>query len=137
MAGEISSIASNRALSGAAKNSRPVAQTDLATVPENGGKALPPKGRELPSPVADSAQISEAVSRINEIVQSIQRDLSFNLDQESGRTIIRVIDSQSGELIRQIPSEEVLAIAKQLRDLEKDTVSRGEISQGLLFSSRS
>jgi flagellar protein FlaG len=136
MANEISSIASTRALSSVAKTSRQVAKTDVATLPGTGGEALPPKGKEAPSQVADSAQISEAVTRINEIVQSIQRDLSFNLDEDSGQTIIRVIDSDSGELIRQIPSEEALAIALQLRDFEKDTVSGDEIGQGLLFSDR-
>jgi flagellar protein FlaG len=134
MANEISSIASIKALTSAARTSRQVAKTDVATVPGKGGEALPPKGKELPAQVSDSAEITKAVSRINEIVQSIQRDLSFNLDENSGQTIIRVIDSESGELIRQIPSEEALAIANQLRDLQKDTVSGAEIGQGLLFS---
>ena len=136
MANEISSIASIRALSGVAKNSRQVAKTDVATLPGQGGEALPSAGKELPARAADSAEISEAVTRINEIVQSVQRDLSFNVDEDSGQTIIRVVDSGSGELIRQIPSEEALAIALQLRDLEKDAVNGVEIGQGLIFSDR-
>ena len=136
MANEISSIASIRALSGAAKNSRQVAKTDVATLPGQGGEALPSIGKELPARAADSAEIGEAVTRINEIVQSVQRDLSFNVDEDSGQTIIRVVDSGSGELIRQIPSEEALAIALQLRDLQKDAVNGVEIGQGLIFSDR-
>ena len=136
MANEISSMASIRALSGAAKNSRQVAKTDVATLPGQGGEALPSAGKELPARAADSAEISEAVTRINEIVQSVQRDLSFNVDEDSGQTIIRVVDSGSGELIRQIPSEEALAIALQLRDLQKDAVNGVEIGQGLIFSDR-
>jgi len=137
MANEISSIASIRALSSAAKTSRQVAKTDVANLPDVAGDSLPSEGRKLPTQVADPAAISAAVSQINEIVQSIQRDLSFNLDEDSGQTVIRVMDSESGELIRQIPSEEALAIAIQLRDLQKDTVSQGDIGQGLLFSDRS
>ena len=136
MANEISSIASIRTLSSVAKNSRQVAKTDVATLPGQGGEALPSAGKELPARAADSAEISEAVTRINEIVQSVQRDLSFNVDEDSGQTIIRVVDSGSGELIRQIPSEEALAIALQLRDLQKDAVNAGEIGQGLIFSDR-
>jgi len=136
MANEISSIASIRALSSVAKNSRQVAKTDVATLPGQGGEALPSAGKELPARAADSAEISEAVTRINEIVQSVQRDLSFNVDEDSGQTIIRVVDSGSGELIRQIPSEEALAIALQLRDLQKDSVNGIEIGQGLIFSDR-
>ena len=136
MANEISSIASIRALTGAAKNSRQVAKTDVATLPGKGGEVLPSRGKELPEQAADTARISEAVTRINEIVQSVQRDLSFNLDEDSGKTIIRVVDSESGALIRQIPSEEALAIALQLRDLQKGSASADEIGQGLLFSDR-
>jgi len=136
MANEISSIASIRALSSVAKNSRQVAKTDVATLPGQGGEALPSIGKELPARAADSAEIGEAVTRINEIVQSVQRDLSFNVDEDSGQTIIRVVDSGSGELIRQIPSEEALAIALQLRDLQKDAVNGVEIGQGLIFSDR-
>jgi len=136
MANEISSIASIRALSSAAKSSRPVAKTDVANLPGAAGETLPSEGKELPNRVADSAEINAAVSKINEIVQSIQRDLTFNLDKDSGETVIRVMDSESGELIRQIPSEEALAIAIHLRDLQKDTVSQGDIGQGLLFSDR-
>ena len=136
MANEISSIASIRALSSVAKNSRQVAKTDVATLPGQGGEALPSIGKELPARAADSAEISDAVTRINEIVQSVQRDLSFNVDEDSGQTVIRVVDSGSGELIRQIPSEEALAIALQLRDLQKDAVNGVEIGQGLIFSDR-
>lgn len=134
MANEITSIASISASSGVAANSRQVAKTDVATLPGKGGEALPSTGKELPAQAVDAAQISEAVSSINKIVQNIQRDLSFNLDEDSGQTIIRVVDSESGELIRQIPSEEALAIALQLRDLQQDAGSRVEIGQGLLFS---
>jgi flagellar protein FlaG len=103
-------------------------------LPGQGGEALPSTGKEMPVRTVDTAQISEAVSSINKIVQNIQRDLSFNLDEDSGETIIQVVDSESGELIRQIPSEEALAIAIQLRDLQQDAVDRVEIGQGLLFS---
>ena len=134
MANEISGIATVQALSSAAQNSRQVTKTDVATLPGQGGEALPSAGKELPVGNVNSARISEAVSSINKIVQNIQRDLSFNLDEDSGETIIQVVDSESGELIRQIPSEEALAIASQLRDLQQDAVERVEIGQGLLFS---
>ncbi len=134
MANEISSIASIRSLTAAAKNSGQVTKPDVAKSPVNGGEALPHGGKELPAQVVDTADISETVTEINDIIRSVQRDLAFNIDEDSGRTIIRVIDSESGELIRQIPSEDFLAIATHLRGFREDTVSGGEIGQGLLFS---
>lgn len=134
MANEISSIASIRGLSGAAVNSRQVATTDVASLPDNGGQDLPVNGKEQPPEAANTAEVRQAVSRINEVVQSVQRDLSFNMDEGSGKYVIRVVDTESGELIRQIPTEEVLAIASQLREFQEDAVSQSEIGQGLLFS---
>ncbi|MDH3219684.1 MAG: flagellar protein FlaG [Gammaproteobacteria bacterium] len=133
MANEISSIASIRALT-PAKSSGQVTKPDVARAPVDSGDVSPSRGRELPAQVSDSAEITEAVTEINEIIRSVQRDLSFNVDEDSGKTIIRVIDSESGELIRQIPSEDILAIAIQLRDFQQDRAGRGEIGQGLLFS---
>ncbi len=140
MANDISSIASIRALT-AAKSSGQVTKPDVATSPVingsvNGGGALPPGGKEVPAQVVDTAELSEKVTEINDIIRNIQRDLAFNIDEDSGKTVIRVIDSESGELIRQIPSEKVLAIATHLRDFQEDTVSGNEIGQGLLFSDR-
>lgn len=133
MANEISSIASIRALS-YALSSRQAAKPESAKLPEVGGEVLPSRGKNLPPQIDASVEIRDAVSRINKIVQNVQRDISFNMDEDSGRTIIRVIDSGSGELIRQIPSEEVLAIATLLRDVQESYVSLGELDHGLLFS---
>ena len=133
MANEISGITSIRALT-VAKSSGQVTKPDVANTPVNGGEVLPPRGKEQPAAVVDTVDISETVTEINDIIRSIQRDLAFNVDEDSGRTVIRVIDSESGELIRQIPSESFLAIATHLRDFQEDTVSGGEIGQGLLFS---
>jgi flagellar protein FlaG len=134
MANEISSIASIKALSSAAKNSRQVAKPDVASLPDNGGQTLPVNGKQQPPEAAKTVEVRQAVSEINDIVQSVQRDLSFNMDEDSGKTVIKVVDTESGELIRQIPSEEVLAIASQLREFQEDAVSQNEIGQGLLFS---
>jgi len=133
MANEISSITSIRA-STAAKSSGQVTKPDVAKPPVNGGEVLPSGGKGQPVQVVDTADISETVTEINDLIRSVQRDLAFNVDEDSGRTVISVIDSESGELIRQIPSEDLLALATHLRDFQKDTVSRGEIGQGLLFS---
>lgn len=58
--------------------------------------------------------IEEAVKKVNDFVKPINNSLSFNLDEESGQTVIKVVDLTTKEVIRQIPSEEMLAIAKAL-----------------------
>jgi len=56
------------------------------------------------------------VSELNKYVQNVHRDLLFSVDQDSGNTVIKVIDSESKETIRQIPAEEVLQVAKSIKD---------------------
>jgi len=58
--------------------------------------------------------LGNAVEQLNSYVQSINRNLEFNIDTESGQTVVKVVDAETDELIRQIPDEEALEIAKQL-----------------------
>jgi len=60
------------------------------------------------------ADVRQAVEEINNHFQSVGRDLKFQVDRESGRTIITVLDSETQEIVRQIPPEEVLNLAQRL-----------------------
>jgi flagellar protein FlaG len=67
------------------------------------------------APVARK-DLAELVEELSGLVQSIRRELQFSVDQESGRTVIKVVDSESGELIRQIPPEEVLTLVGRFKE---------------------
>jgi flagellar protein FlaG len=74
-------------------------------------------GGSLPlEDLTKAENVEEAVSQVNEYVQNLSRDLQFTIDQDSGRTIIKVLDSETHEVIRQIPPEELLQIANQLTE---------------------
>ena len=64
------------------------------------------------------AKVEEAVTRLNDYVQTVQRDLQFNLDETSGKTIITVVDSKTSEVIRQIPDDVALRLARELQQDE-------------------
>ena len=98
------------------------------------GQNLPVEGKVQPQKVPGSNEIQKAVKEINDFVQNVQRDLLFNMDETSGRTVIKVVDRDSGDLIRQIPSEEVLAIASHLRGIRDNSMDPQEVTPGLLFS---
>ncbi len=66
-------------------------------------------------PALDAQAFESAVKDISEKVQNYQRSLQFHVDEDSGRTIITVIDKETEEIIRQIPPEEVLTLAEQFR----------------------
>ncbi len=65
---------------------------------------------------AVTAESQEAVSSIKDFVQTIRRDLSFDLDDSSGRMVVKVTDRASGEVVRQIPTEEALRLAENLEE---------------------
>lgn len=62
----------------------------------------------------DKAAMREAIVIANKAMQSLERGLEFSMDAESGEMLVRVIDRTTRQLIRQIPSEEMLAIARAL-----------------------
>lgn len=69
-----------------------------------------------PDPGVESvSKVKEAVAHINDYVQSVQRDLQFSVDDDLGSTVVKVVDRQSGDLIRQIPNDVVLELAKSLK----------------------
>jgi flagellar protein FlaG len=61
-------------------------------------------------------RVVEAIKKIQEFVDETQRGLQFSIDEDTGRTVVKVIARQSGEVIRQLPSEEALELAKRLQD---------------------
>lgn len=61
-----------------------------------------------------NADITKAVNYLNDYIQSYRRDLQFSVDDDSGRIVVKVIDKETREIIRQIPSEEALALAKRI-----------------------
>ncbi len=62
----------------------------------------------------DRGELDSAVASMQNYAQSIKRNLDFHLDESSGRVVVQVVASDSGEVIRQIPSEEALELAANL-----------------------
>ena len=61
-------------------------------------------------------QLLSEVEEVNKYVQTVQRDLQFSVDKDLDRTVIRVVDSDTGDLIRQIPDDIFLELARRLKD---------------------
>ena len=65
--------------------------------------------------IFNEEDVQKAVTKLNQYVQSIKRELNFSIEKETGRTIVKVIDSTTNEVIRQLPSEAAIEIAKQVK----------------------
>lgn len=63
----------------------------------------------------DPKAVRKALESLNSHVQNLHRSLRFSVDQNSGDTVVKIVDSETNQVIRQIPSEELLVIAERMR----------------------
>jgi flagellar protein FlaG len=68
--------------------------------------------------------VAKAAADIQQFVQSMGRNLSFSVDEVSGYHVVRVVNPSTGELVRQLPSEELLKIARDFERLNNVLVSQ-------------
>jgi len=66
----------------------------------------------------DAAELKRSVDAINKFLKPVTSNIEFSIDQDSGRTLVKVVDTETNTVIRQTPSVEVLAIAKELDKLQ-------------------
>jgi flagellar protein FlaG len=67
-------------------------------------------------PKSDPEALKAAVQEIEKFVQSVRRNLEFSIDEASGKVVVKVIASETGEVVRQLPSAEALKIADSLQN---------------------
>ena len=72
----------------------------------------PGKPKQAPPPV----DIEAVVRQLESFMKRVSRSLEFHVDNASGRMVCSVRDAQTGDLIRQIPNEEVLRLAELAHD---------------------
>jgi flagellar protein FlaG len=70
-------------------------------------------------PVAvDNAALVIAVKKLNELVAPALQTVQFSLDEQSERMVVRVVDTSTKQVLRQIPNEEVISMSKTLDKLQ-------------------
>jgi flagellar protein FlaG len=80
----------------------------------------PPPAEAVAAPVNVPApeQVKQAAQMISRAIQTLSRNLQFSLDDATGKTVVRVVDTETGETVRQIPSAEMLDISRTLDRLQ-------------------
>ena len=63
-------------------------------------------------------QVQQAAEKVQQIVQAQTSNLTFSVDQGSGKTIVKLMDSETGKVIRQIPSEEMIAMSEAMDKMQ-------------------
>ena len=86
------------------------------------GKELPPAGKDLPdvkvtdTPKVEVADLEKVTEHLNEFIASKQRSLRFSMDVGTGRTVVKVVNMETQEVIRQYPPEQILDLARMLKE---------------------
>jgi len=96
-------------------------QVQLTSEPEGGnttpvrfemyGVSDTPQRATVPKPT----DVKEAVEKLNKFVQSQQKHVNFSIDEATHSTVIKVFKTETGELIKQFPPDEILAMAARIR----------------------
>ena len=97
--------------------------TSGAPVVSRGGTIVTPVGVQkkeaaTPSQPATQEQVESAIKSVREYIEPFNSKLEFSINDDTDQVVIKVIDKDTKEVIRQIPSEEMLAIAKALDSIK-------------------
>lgn len=109
----IQSISTSLPLPTGTEASAALRETKVLAAPEQ-KQMLPEKSSQPAKP----EELEAAVSSVREYIKPFNSDLQFSVNDDTDKVIVTVVDSETKEVIRQIPSEEMLAIAKALDSIK-------------------
>jgi flagellar protein FlaG len=95
----------------ATPQARPAAAPTPAAAP-----APAPASAKAPAP--DQHELEEAVKQLNKTVASMKTGIEFSIDKDTDTRVVKVIDQDTKEVLRQLPTEETLAISKSIDKLQ-------------------
>ena len=106
--------------------------TSVGSVPfPSGGAASAPvvvRSAPAPAPAVQGTSSQEvAVAQVNQHLQESQTDLKLQVDAGSGHTVFQVIQQDTGQVVLQVPSPEVLSMSRRLRDMGSPTGASGAL----------
>ena len=78
---------------------------------------------QLPAKATEE-DVDAAIGKLKDYVQNLDRELQFQVDKDTGKTVVKILNADTNEVVRQIPSEEVLELTKHLDNV-----------QGVIFNS--
>ena len=102
--------------SSAGKINQPNSAVDIKTENENALKQNSNQKLSLDA-------VKEAVKTGNTMLQSVSSSLSFEIDDATKQVVVKVVDSKTGELVRQIPTVEMLDFMRRMKELEGNSGS--------------
>ena len=113
-------------------------RSDVKAEASRAGLQQAVESKSPPQPSAE--QLRNAVDSINKALKQANRNLEFSVDKDTNRQVVKLVDSETGDVIRQFPSDEMLAISRAIGKAQEEMLvtletggARGQAQQGLLL----
>ena len=95
------------------------------TAPSPSTQVVIPSAEAEKKPAAEADQTlvvnsKELALNVENLTQMVNRNLEFSVDKDTGSQVIRVVDSETGELVRQIPPEQVLHVISHIEEMQDE-----------------
>lgn len=68
---------------------------------------------------ASTQQLQDAMESINKTLRQLNKSLEFSVDEATKQQIVKLVDTETGDVIRQFPSEEMLAISRSIDQIQQ------------------
>lgn len=103
---------------GPAPQPQPAPQPVARSAPPVENVEVPVASAQAAAARPDAAQVHAAVESINRKLSESSNNLRFSVDDKTGQIIVRIVDGETDQVIRQIPSEEAIAISQSIEQLQ-------------------
>lgn len=84
--------------------------------------AVPQVAEQEPSP----EQLKNVVDDINRTLRQFNRNLEFSIDETTKQNLVKVVDTETGDVIRQFPSKEAIAISRAIEQFQQGLLVKQE-----------
>ena len=105
------------------------ASDGAAVVPSN-VPAQPSVKLELPQAAAEqhasAEQVKSAVENINRVLKQSNKNLEFSVDESTNKQMFKLTDAETGDVIRQYPTEEMLSISRAIDQIQRGLLLKQE-----------
>ena len=105
-----------------AKQAPVITDSQVVSKVVNAAEVKPSNINQVTQPTRDV--VAKAAEQIQSFVQSMGRNLNFSIDQTTGYHVVRVVNPETNETVRQLPSEELLRIAQSMKQLNSALVNQ-------------
>ena len=91
---------------------------------KNGSGELKPESLSKKENTLDEVQGSTAGEIESSLIHSLNRKVDYHIEEDSNEVVVKIRDGETGEIIRQIPEEELLRLTNRISDFNKSTLDQ-------------